>query len=680
MMLALGCAAAVAAPVAPPAQVLAMPDFPAALRHRAPLTDLNDAAVFTMNEGAGSDYGALLQRKVGSDMLIRNWFKWHNSPDFSKLSNDAAFSHQLGELLGGGITCSALYDGENGITNTQLLDMATRGPDGSLLNAWDHAGIRHGSLSSPAYLDYLFHWCKVQIDAGADCLFMDENNAAISGAEGYDDHSLADFREYLLADCPQTHGWALNDPRWKTVFGVDIGNPKICPSGKMDTFDYRGYMRVLGIFARPETEANKLYSLWSSFRPWRDDRSWHSLVNRIHAYGRSINRHIFVDANGLVKYVDLQVLNDWNQWKVTNGHIDLSDNDMATWHGEVFSGQSLARRHVPVVIFHDWGFSNPPFPWMASPPSEQIVWMRTRAAEIYAAGGFFAFPVHGPFNCDAGAQGTLPTIAHLTEFYQRHKDIYVHSRWVGCETLTSNVPLTSLSATWMPETKTVIVHAINRNVADGVLNPRGPVDITIQLATAPNSAVAISPDFDGQKKIAYRIINGMLHVTLPSLDAYTVVLLNYSRQPDLTGLRGKTRVYTISSWSRPMRTAFRVSADGMVEDSTDLGTFVQGMLHSEMRNPPIFSVDAGKNASVEVHVQAVAIGGARLQFSLDGKPVRTIDLPDRDGKNDSGAPEYDAVYSCPIPAGRHHVTIDNIGGDWATVTWYAFNGMAGDGL
>ena len=49
---------------------------------------------------------------------------------------------------------------------------------------------------------------------------MDENTAALSQREGYDDHSLADFRTYLIDACPQTRGWTLDDPRWKSDLGI----------------------------------------------------------------------------------------------------------------------------------------------------------------------------------------------------------------------------------------------------------------------------------------------------------------------------------------------------------------------------------------------------------------------------------------------------------------------------
>jgi hypothetical protein len=45
-----------------------------------------------------------------------------------------------------------------------------------------------------------------------------------------------------------------------------------------------------------------------------------------------------------------------------------------------------------------------------------------------------------------------------------------------------------------------------------------------------------------------------------------------------------------------------------------------------------------------------------------------------DGKNDGGAVEYDRVFTFPVPAGPHRLTLDNIGPDWLVLTWLAFEG------
>jgi len=164
-----------------------VPDFPAELRPTRPVEEIDEAVVYTINESIDSDYGLQLARKVGSDVLIRGWFKWRDAADYEKLAPVVGRAHALGALFGGGITCSALYDGENGLSEAEVLDMATRGPDGRLVDAWKEPGCRHGTLSNPAYREYLFSWCRRQIDQGVDYLFMDEINAALQANEGFDD-------------------------------------------------------------------------------------------------------------------------------------------------------------------------------------------------------------------------------------------------------------------------------------------------------------------------------------------------------------------------------------------------------------------------------------------------------------------------------------------------------------
>lgn len=651
-------------------------DFPVRLRHAVPVKNLRDAAVYTINEdAAGTDEEITLQRKVGSDLLIRAWFKWDQAPPVSKWAMEPVDAHKLGELFGGGITCSALYDGENGLSKEQVLDMATRGTDGQLVDAWGITGVRHGSLSSPAYLDYLFRWCKEQIDAGADCLFMDENTAALSDREGYDDRSLSDFRHYLIEDCPQTYGWAPDDRRWTDTLGIPLNNPTLSPTGGMDSFDYRAFLRLEGLQQNPGAPGNRLNPLWQEFRAFRDDRAWKALTDRIRAYSHLRGRPVTISGNGIVKYVDLQVLGVWGLWTVRDGHIDLSTDLIPEWHGLVADGQDAAERDVPVVFFHDWGTGTPPFPWMAVPPFERAVWMRTRGAEIYAAGGFFAFPVHGPFGCDAAADGTLPLIAHLSEFYQQYRDLYLHSLWLGCDSIQTDDPAVSVSSAWVPATDTIAVHVINRDVRSGVLMPHGPIDIQLPASMPLRYADLISPDFVGTRKVLVRSAGEQIEVILPALDAYSVVLLRYRKGPDLSRLVDSLKIRPAALWIRPPRSEFTVDAGGVVEGRSGLGGFLQGNLHPELRNPPAFTVNAAPHASLLVHIGAVATLGARLLFTIDGKTVETVDLPDLDGKNDPAAPEYDRTFTCPIPPGRHRVTVENAGGDWAVVDWYQFDGM-----
>lgn len=652
-----------------------VPDFPAELRRSAPVTDINDAVVYTINEDTNSPDGVELARKVGSDVLVRAWFKWAQAPTVDKWVEFPKQIHAQGAVFGGGITCSALYEGENGLTPEQVADMATRGPDGKYVDAWDTPGIRHGSLSSPAYLDYLFRWCREQIDAGADYLFMDENTAALSEREGYDDHSLADFRNYLLKDCPQTQGWKPDDGRWTETWGIALDNREICPDGTMGTFDYRAFMRVHGLLEKPNVEANRLSLLWWQFRKFRDDRAWKALTDRMRAYAREQGRPLLISGNGLVKYVDLQVLGVWGQWLVKDGHVDLSQNLLPYWRSTVMRGQEIAEKPVPVVFFHDWGFGEPPFPWLAVPPADRELWMRTRGPEIYAAGGFFAFPVLGPFGCNAAQDGTLACIAKQTRFYQTHRDLYLKSRYLGSETLTSETDRLSLAASWNPGRKALLVHVINRAVDGNALVPRSGVIVRLPLTEAPRNVVGLSPDSAGAVTLGLGHHAGdQLALGIPSLTAYTVAVLTYDREPDLDALLDPLYIRPTPAWARPSRNEFRVVPDGVVGNASDLLSFLQGMLHTQMRNPPTFLVKAAEPGKLEVHIRAVATLGARLEYQVDGQAGQTVDLPDLDGKNDGAVAEYDRTYTFDVPAGEHRLTLDNVGGDWAVVDWYAFRG------
>jgi len=664
-------------PISPPVPddwLQPLPDFPAALRRPQPVRDINAAVVFTINEPTASDYAVSLARKAGSDCLIRGWFKWAQAPPVAEWRRIPQQIHQLGALFGGGITCSALYEGENGLTQQQVLNLATRGPAGQLIDAWDQPGVRHGSLSSPAYLDYLFRWCREQLDAGADYLFMDEHTAALSGLEGYDDHSLADFLRYLLAECPQTRDWPPDDPRWRTDLKVPLDNPQVCPTGGMDSFDYRAYLRLQGLLDNPASPQNPLYMLWGQFRSYRDDRAWRTLTDRIRAYAKQQNRTVLISANGIARYVDLQVLGVWGQWRTQDGHIDLRENQLPYWRTLVQRGHDVAEKQVPVVLFHDWGFGDPPFPWLAVRPSEREVWMRTRGAEVYAAGGFFAFPVLGPFGCDAAKDGTLRTIAKQAAFYQANRDLYLRGRFLGCETLRTDADLLSLSAWWHPDRHAVLLHVINRNVQDGRLLARRNVAIELPVSPLPETAAVISPDWDGERTATCRATANGIEVTLADLDAYAVAILRYAEPPDLSRLADPARIRPSQDWMRPARSEFAVRPDGSVEHATDLPGFLQGMLHSHLRNPPTFLVNAAGQVQLLVHVRAVAAAGARLEYRVDGETQQTVDLPDLDRQNDGAAAEYDRTLSFPIPPGRHRLTLDNVGPDWLTVSWYEFQG------
>ena len=664
------CVAALLSAFACFAAAGALPDFPPSLRRAKPVADIRDAVVYTVNESIHSDYGLALARKVGSDVLVRGWFKWHEAPDWARFASLVPKAHALGALFGGGITCSALYDGENGLAEKDWRDLATRGPDGTLVDAWGEAGTRHGTLSNPAYLRYLLGWCTQQIDAGADYLFMDEHTAALQASEGFDDHSCRDFRDFLRQRYVQDKGWRLDDPRWQQTFGIALADKAECPDGTLASFAYRAYLARRGFVAKPHDGRNPLAREWHACRRWRDDRAWKWLTDAIRAYAKSRGRRVLLSANGLARYVDLQVLGVWGEWRVKDGRVDLRDNQIHAWGSTVGAGWALAGRRVPVVFFHDWGFGG--FPWLKVPSEDRRLWMRVRGAEIYAAGGFFAFPVHGPFGQDALRDGTLAEVARQTAYYQRHRRLYLDARPIGFEPLETAEPLLSLALWRRDEPPALLLHVVNRQAADAKPTRRRNVAVRIPTAVTPKAVRVVSPDWDGEQRGTASTDGRWTTIALPNLEAYAVAVLDYAALPALP--LAARRIVPAKRWARPDRGEFVVGKDGGVAEQWALNGYLQGMLHTHLRNPPTFAVHLPRGGTLRVHVRAVATLGAKLECLVDGRLVRAVDLPDRDGKNDGTAREHDRTCEFPVPPGKHRVTVRNTGGDWLTVDWYAFVG------
>jgi len=554
-----------------------------------------------------------------------------------------------------------------------VLDMATRGPAGQLVDAWNEPRCRHGTLSNPAYLDYLLASCKQQIDAGADYLFMDEINAALQADEGFDDYSIADFRKFLRERYGQ-QGWKATDARWQEVLKINLTNTDVALDATMETFHYRAYLQSLRLTGNPHVAANPLAADWHAFRDQRDDRAWKWLTDAIRAYAAAQGRRVLISGNGLARYVDLQVLGVWENWRTAQGRIDLSESQIEQWGATVASGWGLAGKRLPVVLFHDWGFGG--FPWMEVPPEDRRLWLRVRGAEIYAAGAFFAFPVHGPSGNDARQDGTLPEIARQSQFYHQHQDLYLDAELLGFEPLETDEPGLSLALWRRRSPPSLILHVINRETEEGNPKPRAAVTVRLPAGSEPRTVQVVSPDWPGEQRGSARAAGGRLTVTVPALEVYSVAVLEYDALPEVK-LAGR-RLVPSWQWIRPARNEFIVQKNGLVPDQWALPGMLQGHLHQHLRNPPAFLVHMPQGGSLRVHIRGVATLGARLQWLVDGQPEKVLELPDRDGKNDAFAREYDQTYELPIPPGRHRLTLDNVGGDWACIGWYAFTGETED--
>lgn len=635
------------------------------------LPDLSQAAVFTINEFIDNDRALNLAQKVPSDLYIRGWFKWNRAHDFSRLAHYPAKAHQSRALFGGGVTCSALYHGENGLTEDQVRDFATRGPSNQLVDAWGLNNVRHGTLSNPKYIDYVLSWCFKQIDAGADYLFMDEINAALHANEGFDDYALRDFRAHLATVHPD---WAANDPRWRDKYKIDLADKSIAPDNTLHSFDYRAYVKAIDCVADPLAAKNPLSRQWWAFRRLRDDRAWERMTAQIRAYAKSKGRTVYISGNGLATRVDLQVLGVWGLWLASDGRIDLSHSQIGHWAGQVRAGHAMAGKKVPVVFFHDWGTTG--FPYQQVPAAQRNLWNRIRGAEIYAAGGFYAFPVLGPYQCDAERDGTLDEIIRQATFYARNRALYLDADMRGFECVTPADPTLGASLWTGRSASTVMLHVINRKVNGERIETRQNVTIDLPSKDLPASASVVSPDWQGEQKATVEQFGAGARLTIPHLEAYAVAVLRYDRAPALDIL--PDRIALQKMWARPLVSEFKVGPFGAIADLADLNGVLQGHLHSDMANPPTFVMNAKSPAKLSLNVQAVATQGARLEFLLNGKVVKEVEIADRDRKNDTSAHELDYTIDVEIPAGQHRLTVQNTGKDWASVNWLRFTGDFAD--
>lgn len=135
-------------------------------------------------------------------------------------------------------------------------------------------------------------------------------------------------------------------------------------------------------------------------------------------------------------------------------------------------------------------------------------------------------------------------------------------------------------------------------------------------------------------------------------------------------------VYPGLGWAKPETNQFTVDPYGNVPNVSQLSAYVQGRYHPELRNNPVFTVDFPFGGDAVIHVNSVANSGAVMKIYVDGSTARTVELEDRDGKNDGSANEYNLDVTVPVPVGKHTVAVDNAGNDWFTIDYVKFTDAA----
>lgn len=645
-----------------------------------PAKELSECIVWTLNQTPAEPQvdtreEAELAASVPSDFLMRAWFKWRDAHDYQKARFVIPIAKSGGALFGGGTTVSALYRGENGISPAQFRRMATRDPFGHIFPAWGKPEIAHGAIASREYLDYVLRWCYGQIEAGVDGLFMDEISAAYGPFEGYDDASMVQFAQWLKRKYCDGKGWRPDDRRWREKFGIDLSDREICPDGTIGRFNYRAYLVKRGMACDPLAKDNPLAPEWGrgwwdkgTFCEWRMDQAWRYLCDHIRERARAVGRRVYIHANGLAKYVDFQVVGMGPNWLGARDGMSTAPSYLWRVRGLVAQGRKLVGRRVQVVFFHDWGFRGFPFGSLA--PEQRMAWMKVYGPEFYAAGGIFCWPV------TLAAQGTSEELAFIRRYagwYRRHGHWFLKGRpadegRVGI--VVANKPRLTI-ATWdVPEENLRLVHVINHNWQDGIVAVEG-CELQIPSGHAPKSVFVDSPEMPAAQPVRAQVRDDLVHVRLPRFEGYCVVGLRYDKLPAPEELPAPatviaTRVY----WARPARSRFVIRADGSVEGVEDLCRYVQGRLHPDLRNSPVFVVDLRRPARFGVHVNSVAQMGAVLELHLDGRRALQAPLPDTDGQNDGAAGEYDQDFWINVPPGKHEIAVRNPGGDWLSVDYY----------
>ncbi|MFA5865434.1 MAG: DUF5060 domain-containing protein [Phycisphaerae bacterium] len=143
------------------------------------------------------------------------------------------------------------------------------------------------------------------------------------------------------------------------------------------------------------------------------------------------------------------------------------------------------------------------------------------------------------------------------------------------------------------------------------------------------------------------------------------------------------------SWSKPETGQFRVengliwaitrrinpkSVDPKLFDTSneELVKEIPGILFGQdnlsLKQDLTLSIDNPHHpTTVEVQLSAVEKGGTKLEFLMNGQAIKTLNLQDRDQKNNPSATELSETVILPLVVGGNELTIRNQGRGWASL-------------
>ena len=518
------------------------------------LNTLADVRVFAIYEPVFSKQDVELLSRVHPDFVCRGWFKWYNTPDWQAYAPLARACRDQGILLQGGITCAALFPGENGIDDATFRDFACQGTDGRPYHCQqsDSGGWYHLSLYNPKVPKTIKSEARLQIDAGAVGIWYDEIEGYFdwNPTEGYDPYACAAFREWLIHKYCGGQGWREDDPRWHTQFGIDLSKH----GGSIRTFDYLSHLHgTPGKGGKPladnppqgnprdwATSANPLFREWGyawdrkaqgTFRFDTVADIFADILDDANRYAREKYGRTLISTynhNGTAR-PGVAFLQPHNgaQPPLLKNRLDGRASYLSHYEELIHDAAEVSPAQ-PVVFFVDWPGETDRL--TALPRADQLHFFALYIPEAYAAGGEFALPLHG-YCYVASSQGTLAYLARMADFYREY------APWLRGSKPAPNQPVAPSQLTLRVRTSAsgTAVHIVNHafSMRDVWPQPRTNLVVTLDWnGPAPTSAFAVSPDFPEQRPVPLTLKDGRLTLNIGTIACSTLVLL-----PNATALR-----------------------------------------------------------------------------------------------------------------------------------------------
>lgn len=127
-------------------------------------------------------------------------------------------------------------------------------------------------------------------------------------------------------------------------------------------------------------------------------------------------------------------------------------------------------------------------------------------------------------------------------------------------------------------------------------------------------------------------------------------------------------------WVSPVqRNTYTVYPDGRIDgDLSILSGFIYGRSHTQRTLNPTFIVTFLKKGRLTLSINSVGKGSATPSIYVNNTKVEERVLPDKDGRSDEDANEYNMNIVLDFEPGTYEIKIDNEGADWYTWNYMIF--------